>query len=132
MNELKKIKGNGECMDCGRKSVNWVSVNLGIFICMRCAGIHRSLGTHISFVRSLTLDNLTDKEYKTLKEIGNEKAKKIYEANVPEHIQRPNESSDDTYIEKWIKDKYLRQLYKKNEDILPPTKISQSIDLLQL
>jgi stromal membrane-associated protein len=132
MNELKKIKGNGECIDCGRKTVNWVSVNLGIFICMRCAGIHRSLGTHISFVRSLTLDNLTEKEYQKLKEIGNEKAKKIYEANVPSHIQRPNEFSDEYQIEKWIKDKYLRLLYKSDEDILPPTKISQSIDLLQL
>ncbi len=34
----------------------WASINLGILICLECSGVHRSLGTHISKVRSLTLD----------------------------------------------------------------------------
>lgn len=29
---------------------------LGIFLCMRCAGLHRKLGTHISKVKSLSMD----------------------------------------------------------------------------
>ena len=37
----------------------WASTNLGIFICMRCAGFHRSLGTHISKVKSVSLDSWT-------------------------------------------------------------------------
>lgn len=51
---------NSTCADCGLKSMGsrptWASINLGVFICLRCAGIHRSLGVHISQVRSCSLD----------------------------------------------------------------------------
>ena len=35
---------------CSCRGPRWASVNLGIFICMQCSGIHRSLGVHISKV----------------------------------------------------------------------------------
>lgn len=31
----------------------WASKNLGVFLCMNCAGVHRSMGTHISSARLL-------------------------------------------------------------------------------
>ncbi|KAK4768049.1 hypothetical protein SAY87_003190 [Trapa incisa] len=53
---LLKLPENRECADCKTKGPRWASVNLVIFICMQCSGIHRSLGVHISKVRSATLD----------------------------------------------------------------------------
>lgn len=45
---------NRNCADCrdggAASRPSWASINTGVFICMRCAGIHRGLGVHISKV----------------------------------------------------------------------------------
>lgn len=35
---------------------------LGIFLCMRCASIHRKLGTHVSKVKSLSMDGWSNEQ----------------------------------------------------------------------
>lgn len=40
----------------------WASWNLGVFLCIRCAGIHRNLGVHISKVKSVNLDSWTSEQ----------------------------------------------------------------------
>lgn len=51
---LKKLRsqpGNDRCAECGAQDTTWSSVNLGVFLCVRCADVHRALGTHISKVK---------------------------------------------------------------------------------
>jgi Arf-GAP/coiled-coil/ANK repeat/PH domain-containing protein len=48
--------GNGSCADCGAPEPDWASLSAVQALCQHCAGAHRSLGTHISKVRSIALD----------------------------------------------------------------------------
>ncbi|KAF4518315.1 hypothetical protein B566_EDAN009103 [Ephemera danica] len=89
--ELLKRPGNSECAECGSKNTEWSSYNIGIFVCTRCAGIHRSLGAHISKVKHLKLDRWEDSQVEHMKEVGNIKAKLKYEERVPPCYRRPVE-----------------------------------------
>ncbi|XP_054011690.1 ARF GTPase-activating protein GIT1 [Hylaeus anthracinus] len=41
------------CADCGALEPGWASLNRAILLCDDCCGIHRSLGRHISNIKSL-------------------------------------------------------------------------------
>jgi len=109
LEELLALPANKNCADCGERGPRWASINLGVFVCIRCSGIHRSLGVHITKIKSVSLDKWTPEHIKVMQEIGNEKAKEIYEYDVPDNFQRTNT------IENWIRAKYDRKEFMKKE-----------------
>eukprot|EP00667_Euglena_gracilis_P009119 EG_transcript_9256 len=68
------------CFECGAHAPQWCAVFHGLFICLECSGVHRSLGTHLSFVRSLTMDGWQPEKLQLMMLGGNGKAKAFFKA----------------------------------------------------
>jgi hypothetical protein len=54
LDNLRRQAANRRCADCGSEPTVWASVNLGIFLCIRCGSLHRGVGTHISVPKGCT------------------------------------------------------------------------------
>ncbi|RGP77642.1 hypothetical protein FLONG3_4215 [Fusarium longipes] len=99
---LLKLEANKVCSDCKRnKHPRWASWNLGVFICIRCSGIHRGMGTHISRVKSVDLDSWTDEQLQSVLKWGNARANKYWEAKLA-----PGHAPSEAKIENFIRTKY--------------------------
>jgi len=97
LRDLVKRQDNKVCADCKRNDPRWASWNLGVFLCIRCSGIHRGMGTHISKVKSVDLDVWTPEQMESIQKWGNRLANLYWEAHLkPGHI--PPEHKMESFI----------------------------------
>ncbi|KAJ7507152.1 hypothetical protein B0H11DRAFT_2271669 [Mycena galericulata] len=106
--DLVAQPGNDVCADCKVRNPRWASHSLGIFICVSCASIHRKIGTHVSKVKSLTMDSWTREQTENMRENGNIKSNHYYNPNEARHPPPPNlmDGERDSEMEQFIRSKY--------------------------
>lgn len=101
----------------------WASWNLGVFICIRCSGIHRGMGTHISRVKSVDLDTWTDEQLQSVLKWGNARANKYWESKLaPGHV--PSEAK----IENFIRTKYESKRWVMDGPMPDPSTLDSDDD----
>ncbi|KAM9009777.1 arf-GAP with GTPase, ANK repeat and PH domain-containing protein 1 isoform 5-T5 [Ara ararauna] len=110
LQSIRNIRGNSHCVDCEAQNPDWASLNLGALICIECSGIHRNLGTHLSRVRSLDLDDWPIELIKVMSSIGNELANSVWEESSQGHM-KPSPDSTREEKELWIRAKYEQKLF---------------------
>jgi len=123
---MLSLPGNSICADCGTQGPKWVSINIGVFLCIQCAGVHRHLGTHISQMRSIVMDVFTREEEKFIQTQGNQKINAELEHYL-ESIQKITHNVDPGSREKFIRAKYADLLFTNPEQaktfVLEPKKV---------
>ncbi|KAI1280360.1 Centaurin-gamma-1A [Halotydeus destructor] len=105
---IKTVTGNSKCVDCDASNPNWASLNLGALICIECSGIHRNLGTHLSKVRSLELDDWSSAQTSVMMALGNSVINKVWEARTRDK-KKPSLNSKREDKEMWIRSKYEKK-----------------------
>jgi len=118
--QLLEIPGNEVCADCNAEGPQWASINFGVTLCIECSGIHRSLGVHITKVRSITLDTWEPEILKVMAELGNSIVNRILEADTGgKDKPRPDamRAIREVYIgEKYREKKFVnRDVFESNE-----------------
>ncbi|KLU88675.1 hypothetical protein MAPG_07660 [Magnaporthiopsis poae ATCC 64411] len=104
---LQDLVQGQTCADCQARNPAWASWSLGVFLCMRCAAIHRKLGTHISKVKSLSMDSWSNEQVDNMRKVGNATSNKIYN---PQNKKPPvpvDADEVDSAMERFIRQKYM-------------------------
>lgn len=100
---------NHICADCGStESVEWISLNFLVVLCIKCSSFHRNMGSHISKVKSLKLDNFDHEVEVLLGYMNNKSHNGILEKKVT--FDKSTITEYDSRLQ-FIKDKYIERKY---------------------
>eukprot|EP00026_Physarum_polycephalum_P005990 Phypoly_transcript_06029.p1 GENE.Phypoly_transcript_06029~~Phypoly_transcript_06029.p1 ORF type:complete len:557 (+),score=121.72 Phypoly_transcript_06029:108-1673(+) len=109
--QIRDLPENNTCAECGAPNPEWAAINLGIFFCIDCSGIHRSMGVHISQVRSVVLDHWDMSQVMIMENMGNKRANEFWEHTIPPQFTKPTPKSTIEEREEWIRAKYQQKQF---------------------
>ncbi|CRG90156.1 UBA domain-containing protein 3 [Talaromyces islandicus] len=118
---IRSVPGNDRCADCQARNPGWASWNLGIFLCMRCGSLHRKMGTHISKVKSLSMDSWTTDQVENMRRRGNDAVNKEYNPKGIKPAIPIDADEVDSAMERFIRQKYEHRILEDGKP-KPPSR----------
>ncbi|CAD8090340.1 unnamed protein product [Paramecium sonneborni] len=108
------------CADCATKGPRWVSLDYGIFICMDCAGAHRTLGPSVTRVRSTNIDGWYQENIDIMESIGNATANSYWENTMPKDYVKPTINTGLDSLIRFVQEKYIKKKFIPQQSCLDP------------
>jgi hypothetical protein len=126
LKRLRSLKSNNACADCGRQDNSWASISHGVFICIICSDVHRSVGTHISKVKGCTGTYLWGPdELEKMQTSGNRAAEEVYGSKKVD----PGASKEQK--QRYVVDKYERRCFASKQTS-GQTKAEMSLAIIKI
>ncbi|KAH1012346.1 ARF GTPase-activating protein Git [Dendroctonus ponderosae] len=121
MSRAKSRQNVEVCGDCGATDPTWASVNKGILLCTQCCSIHRSLGRHITQVKSLLKSTWNPNQLNMVTTLNNNGANNIWEHTLLENgskllKKKPGLKDPLSIKQEYIKAKHQHCLYAFREN----------------
>lgn len=110
--ELRHKQANKECMNCHERGTTYVVMNLGIFVCSRCAGLHRELNHKVKGLGMCTFKN---DEIEFIQKWGNEKAKEVWFHSYKKSLYPEPNPKDTPKMKDFMKAVYEFKRFCKSE-----------------
>lgn len=113
---------NQVCIDLGTAQPQWASVSHGCYLSLEASGVHRSLGVHISFVRSTTMDSWKPQQLKLMELGGNARLNDFFKKHgIPDDM--PIVQKYNTRAAEW----YRKNLRAEAEGEAPPAPLPEGV-----
>eukprot|EP00008_Paramoeba_atlantica_P009419 CAMPEP_0201489652 /NCGR_PEP_ID=MMETSP0151_2-20130828/23155_1 /ASSEMBLY_ACC=CAM_ASM_000257 /TAXON_ID=200890 /ORGANISM="Paramoeba atlantica, Strain 621/1 / CCAP 1560/9" /LENGTH=346 /DNA_ID=CAMNT_0047875311 /DNA_START=69 /DNA_END=1106 /DNA_ORIENTATION=+ len=114
LKSLLRLPDNSVCADCTEKFPSWASLPHGVFICIKCAQVHRHIGRHISQVKALHTDLWFPDELEAMRSMGNLNANNYYCAKY--QLSKPTPENSFFEKEHFIRQKYERKRWIPSQE----------------
>ncbi len=129
ISKLLKKPENRRCADCKRINPTWADIKIGVFLCDKCANLHKELG-NLSIIKSISKDLWPLESLEYFSKLNNIISNSYWEFN----LQDANFNQvleNDNLLKNFIINKYFRKLWINKDLPDPMTLVINGIDLIQ-
>ncbi|XP_004343893.2 hypothetical protein CAOG_07169, partial [Capsaspora owczarzaki ATCC 30864] len=109
---IRENPANLKCADCSTPNPDWASTNLAVVVCLNCAIVHQSFGSHVSKIRAIQHNDWSMLAVDLLRTLGNKEANSVWEAEMHNMgVTKPGPEDANQIKQSFINTKYRQRSF---------------------